>query len=197
MNRESKTASAVEMWEKVRVAHHAMMEAGDEMARLLRESQPEPATKRLTAETRIGPGCVAPPVRPEPAAPAVSGEDEALLDLATRLRAALDDVARVREGRDRAVRDRYDALSVKSRDGLLSSEWIARTGRAERERDEARAALAAAVAEEREACAEICEMQRIVRGDLRSAAEEIRARAVKEAEWPMIRNRARSGARPK
>lgn len=38
--------------------------------------------------------------------------------------------------------DRADALSVTSRDGLLSSEWVARVGKAERERDEARAELA-------------------------------------------------------
>ena len=37
--------------------------------------------------------------------------------------------------------ERYDALNVKSRDGLLASEWVARTGKAERERDEARALL--------------------------------------------------------
>lgn len=41
---------------------------------------------------------------------------------------------------DQAHRDRYDALSVTSKDGLLSSEWILRTGQAERERDEAREA---------------------------------------------------------
>ena len=37
--------------------------------------------------------------------------------------------------------DRSDALNVRSRDGLLSSEWVARTGKAERERDEALALL--------------------------------------------------------
>lgn len=33
----------------------------------------------------------------------------------------------------RAIQDRYDALSVTSKEGLLSSEWVARTGKAERE----------------------------------------------------------------
>jgi hypothetical protein len=39
---------------------------------------------------------------------------------------------------DRVRQERSDALNVKSKEGLLSSEWIARTGKAERERDEAR-----------------------------------------------------------
>lgn len=43
----------------------------------------------------------------------------------------------------RLFQDRYDALSVTSRDGLLSSEWVARTGKAERQRDEAHAELTA------------------------------------------------------
>jgi hypothetical protein len=38
---------------------------------------------------------------------------------------------------DKLAQDRRDALSVTSKDGLLSSEWIARTGKAERERDDA------------------------------------------------------------
>ena len=37
----------------------------------------------------------------------------------------------------RLAEERADALNVKSKDGLLSSEWIARTGKAERERDAA------------------------------------------------------------
>lgn len=38
--------------------------------------------------------------------------------------------------------DRYDALSVTTREGLLCSEWVLRTGKAERERDEARRRIA-------------------------------------------------------
>ena len=38
---------------------------------------------------------------------------------------------------DECYRDRYDALSVHTREGLLASEWLLRTGKAERERDEA------------------------------------------------------------
>lgn len=37
------------------------------------------------------------------------------------------------------TQDRDDALSVRSKDGLPASEWVLRTGRAERERDEAKA----------------------------------------------------------
>jgi hypothetical protein len=36
--------------------------------------------------------------------------------------------------------DRHDALGVKTREGLTASEWLLRTGKAERERDEAVAA---------------------------------------------------------
>jgi len=39
--------------------------------------------------------------------------------------------------------DRYDALSVKSKEGLLSSEWILRTGKSERRAKELTAELAA------------------------------------------------------
>jgi hypothetical protein len=60
---------------------------------------------------------------------------------AWRLRDEVDAAEkRAEEAEERARRsyqDRYDALNVKSRDGLLSSEWLLRTGIAERERDEA------------------------------------------------------------
>lgn len=49
------------------------------------------------------------------------------------------EVVRWKAENTRLFRDRYDALSVTSREGLLSSEWVARTGKAERERDEAEA----------------------------------------------------------
>jgi len=49
------------------------------------------------------------------------------------------EIERLEELAERRRQDRADALNVKSRDGLLSSEWLARTGKAERERDEARA----------------------------------------------------------
>ena len=75
VTRPEEIAAALERWERIPkypdLYAEEKTEAGDELARLLREAQPEPATKRLTAETRIGPGCVAPPVRPEPAAPAM------------------------------------------------------------------------------------------------------------------------------
>lgn len=148
MSRESEAASAVEMWEKVRGAHHAMMEAGDEMARLLRESNP----------STISNGSM------EPAAPAV-GEDEALLEwtrqrkrfsaapyelceagdaLAARLRAALADVARLT--RELATEKDYTQSAY-----LAAREAGEACGKAVDERNEARAAAEAAVAEEREA----------------------------------------------
>lgn len=48
---------------------------------------------------------------------------------------------------DRLRQDRYDALSVTSRDGLLSSEWVMRTGIAERKAKEAQSALARVTAQ--------------------------------------------------
>lgn len=36
---------------------------------------------------------------------------------------------------ERLRHERYDALSVKTREGLLASEWVLRTGKAESERD--------------------------------------------------------------
>ena len=44
---------------------------------------------------------------------------------------------------ERRRQDRADALSVMSTDGLLSSEWVLRAGKAERERNEAQAKLKA------------------------------------------------------
>ena len=54
------------------------------------------------------------------------------------------------EAREREIRlwqDRYDALSVTSRDGLLSSEWVLRTWKAERKCAAAETALAAMTAD--------------------------------------------------
>lgn len=48
------------------------------------------------------------------------------------------EIERVWELYNRAMQDRRDALSVTSKDGLLSSEWLLRTGVAERKLDEAR-----------------------------------------------------------
>lgn len=55
------------------------------------------------------------------------GEGEG--DMKTNIFAGLD---RLVAENDQLRQDRYDALSVTSKDGLLSSEWIARTGKAER-----------------------------------------------------------------
>lgn len=57
---------------------------------------------------------------------------------------------------DRLRQDRADALNVKTREGLTCSEWIARTGAAERERDE----LAALVEKMSEALSEIADEKR-------------------------------------
>lgn len=53
----------------------------------------------------------------------------------------LDTIEALRAEVERLKQDRYDALSVTSRDGLLSSEWVLRTGKAERERDSLRSQL--------------------------------------------------------
>lgn len=151
-------------------------------------SSTEATPKRLTAETRIGPGCVAPPAKPEPAldmvdafdpndpdvqmtggylgnpfdkpepaAPAV-GEDEALLAeadgccpldtepkllitrLAARLRAALADVARLQKEL-RVEKDYTESAYLAAREAGEAC------GKARDDANEARAALAAAVAE--------------------------------------------------
>ena len=52
------------------------------------------------------------------------------------------EVEKLKAESERLRQDRADVLNVKSKDGLTSSEWIMRTGKAERERDEARALLA-------------------------------------------------------
>jgi len=54
---------------------------------------------------------------------------------------ALDEIERLRAEVERLRQERADALNVMSRDGLLSSEWVLRTGKAEHERDEAHALL--------------------------------------------------------
>ena len=64
-------------------------------------------------------------------------ERSEILSRAEGLRAAADEIERLRQ-------DRSDALSVTSRDGLLASEWVARTGKAERELAEAREWIAGA-----------------------------------------------------
>ena len=46
-----------------------------------------------------------------------------------------------------ARRDRYEALSVTSKEGLLASEWVARTGRAEAEVSRSHAAILALTGE--------------------------------------------------
>lgn len=51
---------------------------------------------------------------------------------ARELKALRAEVERLEAHNAKLWQDRYDALSVPSKDGLLSSEWIARTGRAER-----------------------------------------------------------------
>lgn len=61
-------------------------------------------------------------------------------NLRAKLAAAEARVAELEAHGDRLRQDRADALSVKSREGLLASEWVARTGKAERERDKAEAA---------------------------------------------------------
>ena len=43
------------------------------------------------------------------------------------------------ESYDRIFQDRYDLLTVHTKEGMLASEWLMRTATAERERDEARA----------------------------------------------------------
>lgn len=53
-----------------------------------------------------------------------------------------DQLAKALDYAERARRDRYDALGVKTKEGLLASEWLLRTGKAERERDEALAEVA-------------------------------------------------------
>lgn len=193
MSRESETASAVEMWEKVRGAHHAMMEAGDEMARLLRESNPsiisngstEPAApavgedrllleiigreqrwrERAEHELKVALADLARLKEEREAQPApVVGEDEALLEeadqfcigygyrsaasqsrnivrrLATRLRAAMADVARLKK--DLRVEKDYTESAY-----LAAREAGEACGKAHDEANEARAALAAAEAD--------------------------------------------------
>ncbi len=44
-----------------------------------------------------------------------------------------EDWARVSASYERIFQDRYDLLTVESKEGLLSSEWLMRTARAERE----------------------------------------------------------------
>src|SRR5881397_843170 len=72
------------------------------------------------------------------------------------------EVRRLQAENDRLRQDRADALSVRSREGLLSSEWVARTGKAERERDEARA----------RAEANLCSVARI-QGELDEACAQL------------------------
>lgn len=53
------------------------------------------------------------------------------------------EVRRLREDNDRLRRDRAEALNVHTKEGLLASEWVARTGRAEAEVRRLRARLSA------------------------------------------------------
>lgn len=57
------------------------------------------------------------------------------------LREHLKEMAELRSQNDRLRQDRYDALSVTSKDGLLASEWVARAGKAERQVAELRAVV--------------------------------------------------------
>lgn len=50
------------------------------------------------------------------------------------------------ESYDRIFQDRYDLLTVHTKEGMLASEWLMRTATAERERDEARDLLRAVAA---------------------------------------------------
>lgn len=50
------------------------------------------------------------------------------------------------ESYDRIFQDRYDLLTVHTKEGMLASEWLMRTATAERERDEARHLLRAVAA---------------------------------------------------
>ncbi len=43
----------------------------------------------------------------------------------------LEEIARLKAHNDRLARDRYEALTVHTKEGLLASEWVSRTGRAE------------------------------------------------------------------
>ena len=48
------------------------------------------------------------------------------------------------ESYDRIFQDRYELLTVHTKEGMLASEWLMRTATAERERDEARERCAVA-----------------------------------------------------
>jgi hypothetical protein len=58
-----------------------------------------------------------------------------ILDAAPALLDAAEEVKRLEAENDRLRSERSAALNVKTTDGLTSSEWILRTGLAERERD--------------------------------------------------------------
>lgn len=70
----------------------------------------------------------------------ISTEDY-IADLRAEVTAKDAELTRLRAENDRLRQDRADALSVTSRDGLLSSEWIARTGAAERKARESEAEI--------------------------------------------------------
>jgi hypothetical protein len=65
--------------------------------------------------------------------------------LTAQIEQAKAETARLEQENDRLRRDRAEALNVRSRDGLLSSEWVARTGRAEAIAKQMQAKLAAVV----------------------------------------------------
>lgn len=111
------------------------------------------------------------------------------------LRAELE---RARADYDRMKLDRADALNVRSRDGLLSSEWIARTGKAERERDEARAELSECTRERdeaRDSDRESLEIMRRVREERDSLRAQLAAaeRERDEAREIIAQERASAG----
>lgn len=113
--------------------------------------------------------------------------------LAARLRVALADVARLTEERDNALKDgaeanriarwfteRYNTLKAASeRTPERNAGVIAALTEANEELKDAltvsRAALAAAVAKERDACADICDQEATCEGIAQKCAERIRA----------------------
>ena len=62
-----------------------------------------------------------------------------MFEVCSKLDDAEDRITELERQLERAKQDRYDALSVYTKEGLLASEWVARAGRYKRERDEARA----------------------------------------------------------
>lgn len=64
-----------------------------------------------------------------------------VLEALQKIDESCQEIRRLWAENDRLRQDRSDALNVKSREGLLSSEWIARTGKAERRAKELEAEI--------------------------------------------------------